>query len=101
MGTVQFSHTVPQIDAAVDSINVIAQRLGVTAILPMPKSDYDALALKDGNTLYIAYSDTKFELFYGTRPLSGGGGGASAGSFAPLLVGGSGAAGRLTAPEPI
>lgn len=87
MATGKFTHTIAQIDSAIDSINGIAQRLGVTAILPMPKSDYDALALKDGNTLYIAYSDTKFEIFYGTRALSGGGGGVTTGRAVGIVRG--------------
>ena len=80
MGTVQFSHTVPQIDAAVDSINGIAQRLGVDAIVPCTPEQYAAIETKSANTLYIVYGSDRFTLYYGLLPLPSGGGGGSAGA---------------------
>lgn len=91
MGTVKFTHTVPQIDAAVDSINGIAQRLGVDAIVPCTPEQYAAIETKSANTLYIVYGNDKFTLYYGLLPLPSGGGGGSAGASgrAVALVTGS------------
>lgn len=91
MGKVQFSHEVPQIDAAVDSINGIAQRFGVDAIVPCTPEQYAAIETKSANTLYIVYGNDKFTLYYGLLPLPSGGGGGSAGASgrAVALVTGS------------
>ena len=103
MGTVQFSHTVPQIDAAVDSINGIAQRLGVDAIVPCTPEQYAAIETKSANTLYIVYGNDKFTMYYGFLPLPSGGGGGGAGAGIMMLspAGAAGAAGEMTIPEVI
>lgn len=99
MATVSFTHELYEIDAAVDAVTSLAQRFGVTAILPCTQEQYDAITPKNAGTIYVVYTDTKFSMYYGTLPLSGGGGGISAGAFFALLVGGAGSAGRLTEPE--
>lgn len=97
MAVGKFTHTIAQIDSAIDSINAIAAKFGVNAILPMTVDEYNAIISKDGNTLYIVYSGTNFRLFYGVLPLSGAGG-SSAGSFVTAMSGGAGGGGSLTAP---
>lgn len=103
MGTVQFSHTVPQIDAAVDSIAAMQQRFGISAIVPLTKSQYDAIAEKSETTLYLVYGAQSFTLFFGELPLPSGGGGGNAGSGAMTLAarGGAGGSGTMTQPEEV
>ena len=98
MATVSLTHELSEVDAAVDSIVSMQQRFGITAIVPLSREQYDALTPKIATTLYIVYSAAKFSLYYGALPLSGAGG-ASAGNFSTPLIGGAGAAGRMTAPE--
>lgn len=91
MATGKFTHTIAQIDSAVDSINGIAQRLGVDAIVPCTPEQYAAIETKSENTLYIVYGNDRFTMYYGLLPLPSGGGGGSAGASgrAVALVTGS------------
>lgn len=81
MATGKFTHTIAQIDSAIDSINGIAQRLGVAAIVPLTRAQYDAITEKSATTLYIVYGTAGFTMYYGALPLeaSGGGGGGDGG----------------------
>ena len=87
MGTIRFAHTVAQIDAAVDSIGSIAQRLGVAAIVPCTEAQYNAIETKDSNTLYIVYGAEDFRIFYGVLPLKASGGGGGDGGETGLALG--------------
>lgn len=79
MATGSFTHTIAQIDYAVDSIGAVAQRIGVSAIVPCTAAEYDAIEIKSATTLYLVYRANDFLLYYGTLPLyaAGGGGGSS------------------------
>ena len=66
-------------------INAINERLGGLSFRKMSKAAYDALTVKDPNTIYFVDTGTGIDMYCGDVPVSGGGGG-TGGTPAPVQL---------------